>query len=37
MISALYNKQPLVWGQAVEIHAGANSLTLDARNATPLN
>jgi hypothetical protein len=37
MISALYNKQPLVWGQAVNIHAGANSITIDARNGTPLN
>ena len=37
MISALYNRQLLVWGQAVQIHVGANSITLDARNATPLN
>lgn len=37
MISAIYNKQSLFWGQAVQIHAGANSVTLDARNATPLN
>jgi len=37
MISAVYNKQPLVWEQAVELKPGANSLTLDQRNATPLN
>jgi hypothetical protein len=37
MISAVYNKQPYVWGQAVQIHAGANSLALDLRSATPLN
>ena len=37
MISAQYNKQPLVWGQAVHVNAGANSVTLDLRNATPLN
>jgi hypothetical protein len=37
MISAVYNKQPVVWGQAVQIHTGANSITLDLRNGTPLN
>lgn len=37
MISAVYNKQPLIWGQAVQLNAGANSITLDTRNATPLN
>jgi hypothetical protein len=37
MISAVYNKQPLIWGQAVQLNAGPNSITLDARNATPLN
>ena len=37
MISAAYNKQPLVWEQAVELKPGANSLTLDLHNATPLN
>jgi hypothetical protein len=37
MVSAFYNKQPLVWGQAVQVHAGQNSLTLNLRNATPLN
>jgi hypothetical protein len=37
MISAIYNRQPLVWGQAVQLSAGANSVTLDQHNATPLN
>lgn len=37
MISALYNKQPLVWSQAVHVNAGQNSVTLDLHNATPLN
>lgn len=34
MISALYNKQPLFWGQQVNLKAGANSVTLTASNAT---
>ncbi|MGB8321358.1 MAG: hypothetical protein WCE52_00210, partial [Candidatus Acidiferrum sp.] len=33
MISTRYNNQPLIWGQAVELKAGANSVTLDQRNA----
>jgi hypothetical protein len=37
MISALLNNQSLVWGQAVQLKPGANSLTLDQRNAVPLN
>jgi hypothetical protein len=37
MISTIYNRQPLVWGQAVQVNAGANSITVDLRNATPLN
>jgi hypothetical protein len=37
MISTRYNNQPIVWGQAVELKAGANRLVLDSRNATPLN
>jgi hypothetical protein len=37
MISAVYNRQPYVWGQAVEVRAGANSLALDLRTAVPLN
>lgn len=34
MISALYNKQPLFWGQQVNLKAGANSVTLTPNNAT---
>jgi hypothetical protein len=34
MISALYNKQPLFWGQQVNLRAGANSVTLAPHNAT---
>jgi hypothetical protein len=34
MISALYNKQPLFWGQQVNLRAGANSVTLSPNNAT---
>ena len=34
MISALYNNQPLEWGQAVQLKTGANSVTLDLSNAT---
>jgi hypothetical protein len=37
MVSAIYNKQSLVWGQAVHVNAGQNSVTLDLRNAMPLN
>jgi hypothetical protein len=37
MISAVYSGRPYVWGQAVQIHAGANSLALDLRSATPMN
>ena len=37
MISARYNNQPLVWGQAVQLKAGQNSITLDQSNATPIN
>jgi len=37
MISAILNNKPVVWGQAVQIHAGSNSIKLDAGNATPLN
>jgi hypothetical protein len=36
MISAPVNGQPMVWEQAVTLHAGANSLTLTAANAQPL-
>jgi hypothetical protein len=37
MISSRYNNQNLVWGQPVQLKAGTNSLTLDQRNAQPLN
>jgi hypothetical protein len=37
MISARYNNQTLVWGQAVQLKAGQNSLKLDQTNAAPLN
>lgn len=37
MISARYNNQALVWGQIVELKPGANSVTLDQGNATPIN
>jgi hypothetical protein len=37
MISAPYNNKALVWGQAVELNAGSNSVTLDQSNATPVN
>ena len=36
MISARYNNQGLTWGQAVQLKAGANSLKLDPKDATPL-
>ncbi len=34
MISTRYNNQPVAWLQPVQVNAGANSVTLDARNAT---
>jgi hypothetical protein len=37
MISARYNNQPLVWLQGVQVNAGSNSITLDARNAAVMN
>jgi hypothetical protein len=37
MISARVNNQGLVWGQAVQLKPGANSLTLDQSNAVPVN
>jgi hypothetical protein len=36
-ITARFNNQALVWGQAVQLKPGANSLTLDQSNATPIN
>jgi hypothetical protein len=37
MISAIVNQKPMVWGQAVQLKPGANSVTLDPATATPLN
>jgi len=37
MISARFNNQSLVWGQAVQLKAGQNSITLDQSTAIPLN
>jgi len=37
MISTRYNNQGLIWGQAVQLKPGQNSLTLDQTNATLLN
>jgi len=37
MISTRYNNQPLVWGQAVQLKAGSNSITLNQSNAQPIN
>jgi len=37
MISARHKNQALAWGQAVQLRAGQNSLTLDETNATPIN
>jgi hypothetical protein len=37
MISAILNKQPVAWGQAVQLKAGANSITLNQTNAVPIN
>jgi hypothetical protein len=37
MIATRFNNQSLVWDQAVQVRPGANSITIDTRNATPLN
>ena len=37
MISARYNNQALIWGQAVQLKSGANAQTLDAHDATATN
>ena len=37
MIAARVNNQSLVWDRSVQLQAGSNSITIDARNATPLN
>jgi hypothetical protein len=34
MISTRYNNQVLIWGQAVQLKPGANSLTLEQHNAS---
>ena len=36
MISAVINGHPVVWDQAVTLHAGANSLTLTAASSHPI-
>lgn len=36
MISAMVNGRPLMWSQAVPLRAGANSITLSAANAQPM-
>jgi hypothetical protein len=37
MISAKFSNQTIFWGQQVDLKAGANSITLDQRNSTPVN
>ncbi len=37
MISTRYNNQAFNWGQAVQLKAGQNSMSLDLSNATPIN
>ena len=37
MISTSYNNKAITWGQAVQLKPGANSMTLNPQNATPLN
>jgi hypothetical protein len=37
MISTRHKNQGLVWGQAVQLKAGQNSVTLDESNATSIN
>jgi hypothetical protein len=36
MISAQLNGQPVVWNQAITLHAGSNSITLSAANSQPM-
>jgi hypothetical protein len=36
MISTLYGGKPFAWGQPVQLKPGANSVTLDLSNATPI-
>ena len=37
MISTRYNNQALAWDQAIQLNPGANTVTIDQRNATPIN
>ena len=37
MISTRFNNQALVWLQPVQVNAGPNSITLDARNSAVMN
>ncbi|NYF89708.1 hypothetical protein RBB79_09140 [Tunturiibacter empetritectus] len=37
MISARYNNQALVWDHPLQLKPGPNTLSLDQRNATPIN
>jgi hypothetical protein len=37
MISTRYNNKLIVWGQAVDLKAGANQFTLSLANATTVN
>jgi len=37
MISTRHKNQALIWGQAVQLKAGQNSITLDESNAAPIN
>ncbi len=37
MISTRYNNQGYAWGQAIQLKPGANSITLDQKNATPIH
>ena len=37
MATGTYNRQAIHWYLKVELKAGANSVTLDQRNATPMN
>jgi hypothetical protein len=37
MISARYNNQALVWDHPIQLKPGPNALSLDQRNATPIN
>jgi hypothetical protein len=37
MISTRHKNQALIWGQAVQLKAGQNSVTLDETNAISIN